>query len=59
MADEPYLATLEFQVGDTAEVEREYLVCLQQPEVLVVEQGGQGPPGPPGKGAAEWQQNDW
>lgn len=47
--DEPlYLATLEYRDTDTAEVEREYLVCLQQPDLLLLEHGSQGPPGPPG-----------
>ena len=43
-----YLATLEIRDSDTAELEREYLVCLQQQDLQLVEQGGQGPPGPPG-----------
>ncbi|WP_043309281.1 DUF2190 family protein [Pseudomonas sp. ML96] len=48
MDETAYLAVLEFQVGDTAEVEREYLVILQQVELMVLEHGSQGPPGPPG-----------
>ena len=47
-AELPYLATLEIRDSDTAELEREYLVCLQQQDLQLVEQGGQGPPGPPG-----------
>ena len=47
-AELPYLATLEIRDSDTAELEREYLVCLQQQDLQLVEQGGQGPPGVPG-----------
>ena len=49
MVEEPYLATLEFQVGDAVEVEREYLACLQQAEVHSTTVGEQGPPGRPGE----------
>lgn len=49
MVEEPYLATLEFQVGDAGEVEREYLACLQQAEVHSTTVGEQGPPGRPGE----------
>jgi hypothetical protein len=59
MDEGAYLATLEFTDSETAEVEREYLVSLQHQEVVLVEQGCQGPPGPPGEGAAAWQQKDW
>lgn len=45
----PYLATLEIRDSDTAEVEREYLVCLQQPDLQLLEHGSQGPPGRPGE----------
>lgn len=37
----------------------QYAVTLEQPETLVVAAGGQGPPGPPGAGAAEWQSREW
>ncbi|AYF88617.1 hypothetical protein D6Z43_16210 [Pseudomonas sp. DY-1] len=37
----------------------EYVVTLQQPETILVAAGEQGPPGPPGVGAGEWQANDW
>lgn len=48
MGEPLYLAALEFRDTDTTELEREYLVCLQQPELQLVELGSQGPPGPPG-----------
>ena len=46
-----YVAALEIQSTETAEVEREYLVSLQSRELQHVAQGEQGPPGrtgPPG-----------
>ena len=49
MVEEPYLATLELQVGDAGEVEREYLACLQQAEVHSTTVGEQGPPGRTGE----------
>lgn len=45
----PYLATLEIRDSDTAKVEREYLVCLQQPDLQLLEHGSQGPPGRTGE----------
>lgn len=46
--DEAYLALIETPVGDSGEVEREYLVSLHLPELEIVTVGEQGPPGPPG-----------
>lgn len=46
--DETYLAVIETPVGDTGEVEIEYLVSLQMPELETVAVGEQGPPGIPG-----------
>lgn len=42
---EGYVAVLEFPDLQTGEVEREYLVALQQPEVHGTTLGEQGPPG--------------
>lgn len=36
---------LEFQNPETAQLEREYVVTLETPEVMVLVQGEQGPPG--------------
>lgn len=48
MGDPAYVAALEIPNTETAEVELEYLVSLQQNEVQHIALGGQGPPGPPG-----------
>ncbi|MNR58564.1 hypothetical protein D3C85_1795940 [compost metagenome] len=37
----------------------QYAITLEQPTTVVVGAGQQGPPGPPGGGAAEWQANEW
>ncbi|WP_405120753.1 hypothetical protein [Pseudomonas leptonychotis] len=47
--DEAYLALIETPVGDTGEVEREYLVSLQLAEVEALTVGEQGPRGAPGQ----------
>lgn len=46
--DDAYLAVLETLVGDTGEVQVEYLVSLHMPELETVTVGEQGPPGIPG-----------
>ncbi|MFZ3184242.1 MAG: hypothetical protein WA173_08865 [Pseudomonas sp.] len=45
MTDQAYVIALEIQNSETAEVEREYAVCLALPEMVVITVGGQGPPG--------------
>jgi hypothetical protein len=45
MDADAYVAVLELPDLQTGEVEREYLVVLQQPEVHGITQGEQGPPG--------------
>lgn len=57
--DETYAVALEVHDSETAETTIEYLVALQTPALQVITTGEQGPPGPPGEGAAAWQQNDW
>ena len=47
--DEAYLALIETPVGDSGEVEREYLVALQLPELTTLTAGEQGPRGIPGQ----------
>lgn len=57
--DDAYLAVIETPVGDTGEVDIEYLVSLQMPELETVTVGEQGPagrqgiPGPAGGSAFE------
>lgn len=46
--DDAYLAVIETPVGDTGEVEVDYLVSLQMPELETVTVGEQGPAGLPG-----------
>jgi hypothetical protein len=46
--DEAYLAVIETPVGDSSEVERDYLVSLSLPELEALTLGEQGPPGLPG-----------
>ena len=43
--DDAYLAVLELPLGDTGEVELEYLVSLSVPELQTATLGEQGPPG--------------
>lgn len=43
--DEAYLAVVETPVGESTDVEREYLVSLHLPEIEVVTVGEQGAPG--------------
>lgn len=43
--DDAYLAVIETPVGDTGEVEIEYLVSLSLPKLETVTLGEQGPPG--------------
>lgn len=45
---ETYIAALEFTDLESSEVEREYLVSLEQPELQTVTLGEQGPAGRPG-----------
>ena len=52
MDADAYLAVLEIPDLETGEVEHEYLVSLQQPEVHSTTVGEQGPPGRPGPPAA-------
>lgn len=49
MDADAYLAVLEIPDLETGEVEREYLVSLQQPEVHSTTVGEQGPAGRPGE----------
>lgn len=49
MSDPAYCAALEIENRETAEVEREYAVCLTQTEITTTTVGGQGPPGRPGE----------
>lgn len=49
MDADAYLAVLEIPDIETGEIEREYLVSLQLPEVHSTTVGGQGPPGRPGE----------
>lgn len=49
MDADAYLAVLEIPDLETGEVEREYLVSLQQPEVHATTVGEQGPAGRPGE----------
>lgn len=57
--DDAYLVVIETPVGDTGEVDIEYLVSLQMPELETVTVGEQGPagrqgiPGPAGGSAFE------
>ncbi|MCY1227029.1 hypothetical protein D9M68_636380 [compost metagenome] len=37
----------------------DYVITLEQTEAVVIGAGEQGPPGPPGSGAAEWQAREW
>jgi hypothetical protein len=58
---EPWAVTVE---GDcpplVIEAAIEYAVTVEAgADVLVITAGEQGPPGPPGEGAAEWQVKDW
>lgn len=46
--DDAYIAVIETPVGDSTEVERDYLVSLSLPELETVTLGEQGPPGLPG-----------
>lgn len=46
--DKAYLALIETLIGDSGEVEREYLVSLHLPELTTLTAGEQGPPGRPG-----------
>lgn len=46
--DDAYLAVIETPIGDSAEVERDYLVSLSLPELEMATLGEQGPPGLPG-----------
>ena len=46
--DEAYIAVIETPVGDSTEVERDYLLSLNLPELETVTLGEQGPPGLPG-----------
>lgn len=48
MTEQAYIVVLEVENHETAEVEREYAVCLSQPEILHASQGTQGPSGPVG-----------
>lgn len=43
--DDAYLAVLEVPLGETGEVELEYLASLHSPELQTVTLGEQGPPG--------------
>lgn len=49
MDAEAYLAVLEIPDLESGEIEREYLVSLQQPEVHATTIAEQGPPGRPGE----------
>lgn len=51
--DQTYLAVLEVRNVETAEVEREYCVVLEQPVVELLTLGEQGPPGPAGEPGPE------
>lgn len=51
MSASPYSSVLEFASLQSGEVEREYLISLQEPELQFTSLGEQGPPGPPGVGA--------
>lgn len=45
MTEQAYIVALEVENSETAEVEREYAVCLSVPEIMHTAQGTQGPPG--------------
>jgi hypothetical protein len=53
MTEQAYIVVLEVENHETAEVEREYAVCLSVPEILHTSQGTQGPSGPPGPSLTE------
>lgn len=46
--DDAYITVIETPIGESTEVERDYLVSLNLPELETVTLGEQGPPGLPG-----------